>query len=266
MKLLSGCKTAHEIIGEEIHVELMLALGRRVSMKLVMFDIDGTLTESNALDDESYLQALNDVFGFSEVSSDWTSYSHVTDACILKEVCQHQLGRIPSPIEVETFQKHFLELLVKGAEARGGVKAVSGASEILKELFASPDYEVAYAGGAWTASATFKLQSANLPIHNVPHAFSDDDESREGITVIALSRAETYYGQSFSDVIYIGDGIWDIRSAKKSGYSFVGIASGNEAEVLFNEGATHVFPNYNDRKSFLVALLAVAQQLDGADS
>ncbi|MCC5668027.1 HAD family hydrolase [Nostoc sp. CHAB 5784] len=55
-------------------------------MKLVMFDIDGTLTESNSLDDESYLQALHEVFGFSEILSDWTSYTHVTDACILNSV------------------------------------------------------------------------------------------------------------------------------------------------------------------------------------
>jgi hypothetical protein len=32
-----------------------------------MFDIDGTLTELNALDDASYLQALSEVFSFSEV-------------------------------------------------------------------------------------------------------------------------------------------------------------------------------------------------------
>ncbi|NJM22904.1 MAG: HAD-IA family hydrolase [Nostocaceae cyanobacterium CSU_2_110] len=29
------------------------------------------------------------------------SYSHVTDACILKEVCQHFLNRIPSPKEYD---------------------------------------------------------------------------------------------------------------------------------------------------------------------
>ncbi|MCC5623122.1 hypothetical protein [Nostoc sp. CHAB 5715] len=80
-----------------------------MKMKLVMFDIDGTLTESNSLDDESYLQALHKVFGFSEVSSDWTSYSHVTDACILKEVCQSQLGRVPSPREFKAFQKRRFE-------------------------------------------------------------------------------------------------------------------------------------------------------------
>ena len=223
-------------------------------MKLVMFDIDGTLTESNDLDEEAYLRALSEVFGFSEVSSDWTSYTHVTDAGILKEVCQSQLGRVPFPSEVEKFQKRFLELLREGAIANGGVQAISGASEILSTLIASPDYAVAYAGGGWTASAIFKLQSANLPIQNIPYAFADDDESREGITAVALAKAERYYGQSFSNIVYVGDGIWDLRSARKSEYSFIGIASGKQAEILFAEGATHVFPNYDDCESFFVAL------------
>jgi phosphoglycolate phosphatase-like HAD superfamily hydrolase len=223
-------------------------------MKLVMFDIDGTLTESNHLDNESYLQALSEVFGFSEVSSDWTSYSHVTDACILREVCQSQLGRIPSPQEVETFQQRFLELLIDRAESSGGVKAISGSSDMLKKLLTSPDYQVAYAGGGWAVSAIFKLKSAHLPIDHIPYAFSDDDESREGIMAIAHSRAEIYYGQRFPEVVYIGDGVWDIRSAQKSGYSFIGIASNHEATTLFNEGANYVFPNYDDYESFLVAL------------
>ena len=114
--------------------------------------------------------------------------------------------------------------------------------------------EEGYAGGGWAASAIFKLKSARLPIDNIPYAFSDDDESRERIMAIAHSRAETYYGQLFSEIIYIGDGVWDIRLAKKLGYSFIGIASDYEAKALFKEGATNIFPNYDDYESFLIAL------------
>jgi phosphoglycolate phosphatase-like HAD superfamily hydrolase len=229
-------------------------------MQLVMFDIDGTLTESNDLDNESYLQALSEVFGLSEVSSDWTSYSHVTDACILKEVCQRQLGRVPSLIEVEVFQKRFLELLAERALSNGGIAPISGASEMLSCLLASSDYAVAYAGGGWAKSALFKLQSAGLPIQNIPYAFSDDDETREGITAIALSRSEKHYGRSFPNVVYIGDGIWDIHSARKSGYAFIGLASGKRAEELLAEGAAHIFSNYDDFESFLAALTTTIDQ------
>jgi beta-phosphoglucomutase-like phosphatase (HAD superfamily) len=33
-------------------------------MHLIMFDLDGTLVDSSAIDSECYLQALVDVFGF----------------------------------------------------------------------------------------------------------------------------------------------------------------------------------------------------------
>lgn len=226
-------------------------------MQLVMFDIDGTLTESNALDNESYVQALSEVFGFSKISSDWTLYSHATDACILKEACQRELGRVPSFVEIEAFKQRFLELLTEGAEV-SGINSIPGALTMLSWLLESSSHAVAYAGGGWTASALFKIQSAHLPIQNIPYAFSDDDESREGITAIALARAERHYGRSFQNIVYIGDAIWDIRSAQKSGYAFIGIASGDRAEELFSAGATHVFPNYDDSESFLAALVTAA--------
>ncbi len=219
-----------------------------------MFDIDGTLTESNDLDDRSYLQALSEVFGFSEVSTDWAAYSHVTDAGILKEVCQQQLGRVPFLAEFEAFQKRFLELLAEGTAASGGIEPVSGAPKMLSWLLDSSNHAVAYAGGSWTASAIFKLHSARLPIQNIPYAFSDDADSREEITAIALARAKKHYGQSFSNIVYIGDGVWDIRSARNSGYAFIGIASGDQAKELCAEGATCIFPNYDDSQSFLTAL------------
>jgi beta-phosphoglucomutase-like phosphatase (HAD superfamily) len=133
-------------------------------MQLVIFDIDGTLTESNNLDNESYLQALSEVFGFSEISTEWTSYSHVTDACIFREVFQHQLGRVPSPTEIKVFQKRLLEFLTEGATANGGIAPIPGAPKLLSSLLESSNHAVAYAGGAWTASSLFKLQSANLPM------------------------------------------------------------------------------------------------------
>ena len=223
-------------------------------MQLIMFDIDGTLTESNDLDSQAFLQALSELWGFSDISDDWRSYSHVTDACIFREVFLQKLGRPPSSLEVDAFQKHFLKLLTEHAKVNGGIKPIPGALTLLSGLIQSPNHAVAYAGGSWTEAALFKLQSAHFPTQTIPYAFSDDDESREGIMAIAFARAETHYGQPFSNVVYVGDGIWDIHSARKSGYGFVGIASGGQADVLFAEGAAHVFPNYEDPERFLAAL------------
>lgn len=227
-------------------------------MKLVMFDIDGTLTASNDLDDLAFVQTVQDIFGIATVSEDWATYTHVTDACILREICEQQLGRLPDPDEIALFQKQLLQRLAQGAVREGGVFPISGADALLKELQASPEYQICYAGGAWTASVQFKLQSAELPFADIPYAFADDHDSREGICQIALDRAQATYQQNFTHVIYVGDGIWDVRASKNLGYPFIGIASGETAQQLKAEGAKVVLPHYEDLQEFWDALAAIS--------
>ncbi|BDM79115.1 HAD family hydrolase [Acaryochloris marina] len=227
-------------------------------MKLVMFDIDGTLTASNDLDDLAFVRTVHDIFGIKDISEDWTTYTHVTDACILREICEQQLGRSPNSEEIALFQKQLLQRLAQGAVREGGVFPIAGADALLEQLQASPDYQFCYAGGAWTASVQFKLQSAELPFADIPHAFADDHDSREGICQIALDRAQTTYQQIFTHVIYVGDGIWDVRASKNLGYPFIGIATGEDAQRLKAEGAPVVLPHYEDLQAFWDALVAIA--------
>jgi len=219
-----------------------------------MFDIDGTLTQSSDLDDGAYIKALDDVFGFKGISNDWESYTHVTDSCVLEEIFQLRQGCKPNAKDVDRFRTRFVELLAEAASAHGGVQPVRGASEMLSRLINSPNYAAAYAGGAWRASAIFKLNAAGLPAQNIPSAFADDDHSREGICTRALTRAETYYKCHFRDIVYIGDGVWDVRCAHKLKYSFIGIGQGERAKKLIAEGAQYVLPDYRDVDRFLSLL------------
>ena len=50
-----------------------------------MFDIDGTLVNSNDFDEECYLKAAETVLSV-KISSDWENYEHATDSGILNEV------------------------------------------------------------------------------------------------------------------------------------------------------------------------------------
>ena len=45
-------------------------------MPLVMFDIDGTLTESMKVDEECFVRSFKDVFGFADIDTDWSHYPH----------------------------------------------------------------------------------------------------------------------------------------------------------------------------------------------
>ncbi len=224
-----------------------------------MFDVDGTLTQSSDMDSKAFVQALEDIFGFTSVSTDWGSYVHVTDSGILDEICLGRCGSKPKLDEIDRFRARFLQLLSDEASACGGIKPVRNASKVLARLLSSQQYAMAYAGGAWADSALFKLRSARLPTEGIVCAFADDDFSREGIYTVAQHRAEDRYRCAFSRVVYVGDGVWDIRAARRLGYSFVGIGQAEGGKRLQAAGATHVLPDYQDIEGFFLALASAGK-------
>ena len=62
-------------------------------MKLVVFDLDGTLTRTSAVDVECYARSLVDTLRFEFVDTDWSRYEHVTDEGILTQLFMEHFGR-----------------------------------------------------------------------------------------------------------------------------------------------------------------------------
>lgn len=88
-------------------------------------------------------------------------------------------------------------------------------------------------------------------------ATSDDAFDRDEVIQVAADRAKEHYGQrEWTSIVYVGDGIWDLRAAKNLGCGFIGIASGNKADVLMRAGAKHVLPDFAEMASFLKAIEA----------
>ena len=70
-------------------------------MKLVIFDLDGTLTKTVAVDADSYVRAFADVFGMAGIDTDWSRYRDYTDGGIAREIFESRRGRKPTPAEME---------------------------------------------------------------------------------------------------------------------------------------------------------------------
>lgn len=224
-------------------------------MKLVMFDIDGTLTQSVHTNEQCFVGALQGTFGFQDINQDWTSYPHVTDSGVLGVLFQDRHGRVPTTEETAACQAHFVTLLTRFVEA-DPVVPIAGAREILERLIADPRYAVSVASGAWSCSGRFKLEQGGLVFPDVPAAFSDDALSREGIMQVSHARALEAAGRAaFDAIIYIGDGIWDARACRNLGWPLIGIADDPaKAQRLRVEGARQVFPDYQDADRFMAAL------------
>jgi phosphoglycolate phosphatase-like HAD superfamily hydrolase len=134
-------------------------------------------------------------------------------------------------------------------------RPVAGAGDLLRKLTGHSDYVVSLATGGWKVSAYFKLTQARLQVEGIPAAFADDGLAREKIMEASLQRAGLRHGRSgFASVIYVGDGVWDLKAANKLGFQFVGIGSGERARRLREEGAQLVFPDYSEPDTFVATL------------
>jgi phosphoglycolate phosphatase-like HAD superfamily hydrolase len=226
-------------------------------MHLIMFDLDGTLVDSTNIDSDCYLQALVDVFGFNLdlIDRDWGNYPHVTDAGILQTLCQTELGRNPTAIEISHYQQRFLERLNTAISHQ--LQEICGAKDLLHYLDLKPNFAISVATGGWRTTAEFKLQQTGLDQVLLPMACSDDAYARVEIMKCAYQRSIDLYQQpEFETVTYIGDGIWDGVASNQLDYRFIGIGSGDRAIDLFAIGAKQVFPHYQDLGSIMASLAA----------
>jgi len=220
-----------------------------------MFDLDGTLADTMQTDEECFVQALSDVFGFKNVNTDWSAYRHTTDSGILHELFESRLNCAPSQTEILQFQNQFVGLLKKSAHNPDSFDLVGGVEIVLNELAGRKNFGIALATGGWKISAEWKLKAAKLDFQFHAAAFADDDISRESIMKCAQQRALKHYRQTgFDSVIYVGDGVWDVRASKNLGYRFVGIGGETRAERLRNAGAKIVLQDYLEMDSFMQIL------------
>jgi len=63
---------------------------------LAIFDIDGTLTESVAVDEVCFVQAFRDVLGIERINTNWLDYNFQTDSGLALEICRNHLGHDPA--------------------------------------------------------------------------------------------------------------------------------------------------------------------------
>ena len=159
-------------------------------MNLAIFDIDGTLTKTDHIDDICFVQALADAYAITGVSTDWAGYSHTTDSGIIIDIFRERFNRAPEEAELLKFKSYFLRLLENHRVKDSSLFAeIVGAASMLKRLNQEPEWKIAIASGGWRDSATLKLKIAVIDASNFPAAFADDGNSREEILQSAISKA-----------------------------------------------------------------------------
>lgn len=190
-------------------------------MHLILFDIDGTLVDSQEFDSELYVQAVGEVLEI-EIGDDWSVYRNVTDGGILDEIIDKaglKAGRLRIHSEVKAV---FAGLVSEHLDEGGGrLPEIEGAGAFLAELKSIPEVSMALATGGWEETARMKLRAAGLDRYSIPLASGSDAFTRTEIMQIAEKRA--LGSQEAVSRTYFGDGIWDKQASEELGYEFIAI-------------------------------------------
>lgn len=223
--------------------------------KLAVFDVDGTLTQTYDDDAEAFTGALRQAFGFEDVSDDWAGYRHVTDSGILDELIRTRLGRAATPADQSAAEASYGKLY-DAIVADRGVRAVPGAPALVRRLLAGGDWAVAAATGAWRTTAELRLRVAEIPIDPACIATASERLARRDIVELAIARAAARWdmqtaGKEFHRIVLLGDGLWDVKTARVLGLPFIGVGSGPAAARLEAAGARHIVADFTDTDRLL---------------
>ena len=225
-------------------------------MNLAIFDIDGTLTETNAVDEICFVQAFAETHSITEINTNWVQYQYVTDSGIMFQIFQERFGRPPADGELQNYKSCLVDLLETHRSRDSSLFAeISGAARALSRLNREREWAVALATGCWRVSAELKLKAAGIETEHLPAAFAEDGLSRETILQTAMSRAQRSYSQShFERIVGVGDALWDVQAAGNLGIPFVGVGKGDRGLRLRQVGAAHMLEGYSDCQALIDCL------------
>lgn len=210
--------------------------------RLALFDIDGTLTASNEVDDECFAEVVAAELGVRAEDIDWSAAPHITDVGIAHWLWTRHRGRGPSDAELAGVRERFVELMRERLRVSPErCRPIRGALESLARLEAD-GWTIALATGAWRDSARLKLRAAGIS-PALPLFAADEAMAREEILTLARDHCAGRSPGAFDRIVSIGDGVWDVRTARRLSLPFVGVGSGAQRERLQAAGASHVIPD-----------------------
>jgi phosphoglycolate phosphatase-like HAD superfamily hydrolase len=226
-------------------------------MRLVLFDIDGTLISDRGASREAFAEALHAVYDYDGDLARY-DFSGRTDPQIAHMVLR-DAGLTPEHIDAEMprLWKIYLAGLERNATPER-VRVMPGIRELVAALHTHDDVVLALLTGNIEPGARLKLGAPQLNDYFPFGAFGSDSADRTQLPPVAIRRASDLLGHTFhgNDVVIIGDSIYDVRCGVPYDATTIAVASGKtSAETLRAENPTFFFQNVEDLGAVMQAIL-----------
>ncbi len=230
-------------------------------MKLIIFDIDGTLCNTEIIDDICFFGIFNSLYNCEIEKEKWNLYkilADCTDLAMFKYIHKELFNRTPELTEIQHFKDNFFTSLRSSWQTFPRLFGeVPGAKQFVENLYSRDDCKLAVATGCWSESALIKLQAIGLGHLNIPISCSDAIASRKHILSNACILAEEQYqSEGFDEIYYFGDGVWDYQSAKALNIKFIGVDYGNN-NTFYDVVPDLIINNYFESADVIDDMLAI---------
>ena len=220
-------------------------------MKFVIFDIDGTLTNTVNVEGKCFMKAFEQTFKISIWNQKWENFKNVTDWGITEEIILNKLGRTPDKAEYDLIISNFIwNLREERRKDQSQFREVKGAKKMFDTLRFTKNVALGIATGSWEQSAQLKLESIGLDIEDISFSNSDYFKSREDITRDVIRQLKSKTQKIPDQIIYFGDGVWDYKTCQKLGIKFIGLDTEGNGKLL-KIGAKKVFRDYSNVEQIL---------------
>ena len=218
---------------------------------LILFDVDGTLLQSDGCGRRALAATLDEVFGRYD-GIDGVAFAGQTDLQILLDILmpwgysqEAVMARLP--VISEVMARHLRAFI-----PQFNVRPLPGARELIRDLWADPRARLGLVTGNLKQTTPIKLRAAGFDPASFPvGAFGDEAVSRSALPPLALQRAAAYWRTSFPPerIVIVGDTPNDIICARAVNARAVAVRTGPPAwqEALAAEAPYAILDDLTDR-------------------